>query len=123
MQALCERLRTILLALGVLFAAGAAVNAQGFEDALAGFTADSFNDTEAAIVATAKSGDPRAALVIEALQEGRLLFSAEAKKVYIRNPSADLLDAATGQAVAGTPADHKTAVDVRDSAPRSGCWR
>ena len=107
MQALCERLRTILLALGVLFAAGAAVNAQGFEDALAGFTADSFNDTEAAIVATAKSGDPRAALVIEALQEGRLLFSAEAKKVYIRNPSADLLDAATGQAVAGTPADLK----------------
>ena len=74
MQALCERLRVLLVALGVLLALGPAANAQGFEDALAGVTADAFNDTEAAIVSTAKSGDPRAALVIEALQGGRLLL-------------------------------------------------
>ena len=50
-------------------------NAQAYEAALAGFTKDSFNDTDSAIGAVAASGNPLALQVIEALQDGRLLFS------------------------------------------------
>ena len=54
----------------------------------------------------AASGNPLAATIIEALQDGRLLFSAESKKVFIKDQSDQLLDAATGEPVAGSaPAD------------------
>jgi urea transport system permease protein len=109
MRALCGRLRAIAVAFGLLLAAGAAANAQGnpqgnaqgFEGALSGFAADSFSDTETAIGAVARSGDPRAALVIEALQDGRLLFDPDAKKIYVKDKDDRIVDAATGQAVAG----------------------
>ena len=39
--------------------------------------------------------------VIEALQDGRLLFNPDDKKVYIREPAGPLLDAATGKPIAG----------------------
>src|SRR5438105_8511970 len=108
MRAFCERVQVLFLAVGMLLAAGTLANAQGFEAALSGFTADSFNDTESAIGATARSGDPRAAQVIEALQDGRLLFSPESKKVYIKDKAGALVDAVTGQAVAGPePTDLK----------------
>jgi urea transport system permease protein len=105
MRALYGRLRAIAVAFGLLLAAGAAAtaqgNAQGFEDALSGFAADSFSDTETAIGAVARSGDPRAALVIEALQDARLLFDPDAKKIYVKDKDDRIVDAATGQAVAG----------------------
>jgi urea transport system permease protein len=101
MRGLYGRLRALAVAFGLLLLAGAAANAQSFEDALAGFTADSFDDTDTAIGAVARSGDPRAALVIQALQDGRLLFDPDAKKVYIKDKDDRILDAATGQAVAG----------------------
>ena len=75
---------------------GCSANAQSFEEALAKFTTDSFIDTDEAISGVAASGNPLAIRVIEALQEGRLLFSAEQKKVIIREASRSLLDAATG---------------------------
>ena len=53
-------------------------------EALAKFAADTFNDTDAGIAGVAASGNPLAAKVIEALQDGRLLFNAEDKKVYVR---------------------------------------
>src|SRR5580704_12944077 len=105
MRALYGRLRAIAVAFGLLLAVGAAANAQGnaqgFEDALSGFAADSFSDTETAIGAVARSGDPRAALVIEALQDGRLLFDPDAKKIYVKGKDDRIVDAASGQAVAG----------------------
>ena len=61
-----------------------AANAQSYEEALAKFAADSYTDTDAGIAGVAASGNPLAAQVIEALQDGRLLFSADDKKVYIR---------------------------------------
>ena len=77
-----------------------------YEDALTRFTADSFDETIEGINAVAASGNPRAAAIIEALQDGRLLFSAEAKRVFIKDKSDKLIDAATGEAVAGAgPAD------------------
>ena len=83
--------------------------AQSYEQALAGFASDSFGDTDAAITAVAASGNPLAITVIGALQDGRLLFDAEAKKIYVREASGKILDAATGQPSAGqTPAGLKT---------------
>ena len=76
-------------------------SAQSYEQALAGFAADSFSDTDAAITGVASSGHPLAAKVIGALQDGRLLFNPDDKKIYVREPSGALLDAATGQPVAG----------------------
>jgi urea transport system permease protein len=102
MRGLClyGRLRALAVAFGLLLAAVAA-NAQTFDEALSGFTADSFSDTETAINAVARSGSPRAAQVIAALQDGRLLFDPDAKKVYVKETDDRITDAATGQAVAG----------------------
>ena len=78
-----------------------------YEDALIHFTADSFNETIEGVNAVAASGHPLAATVIAALQEGRLLFSAESKRVFIRGPVRPrCIDAATGQPSSGiAPAD------------------
>ena len=56
-----------------------------YDDALQGFLTDAFTDTADAIEAVAASGDPKAAAVLEALQDGRLVYSAEAKKVLIKD--------------------------------------
>jgi urea transport system permease protein len=93
----------IAFLVGTMAAAGAQSDAAGFAQALSGFAADSFTDTEDAINAVAASGSPRAPAVIEALQDGRLLFSAESKQVLIKAGSDQLVDAATGQKFAGTP--------------------
>jgi urea transport system permease protein len=82
-------------------------NVQGYEDALARFTADSFDDTDAAITAVAASGTTLAVVVIRALQDGRLLFSADPKKVYIRDADGTILDASTGTPATAAPADLK----------------
>jgi urea transport system permease protein len=96
----------LVAAIGFLLgptSARADTGAAGFAQALSGFTADSFSDTEDAINAVAASGNPRALPVIQALQDGRLQFSAETKQVFIKVGSDQLLDAATGQPFAGTP--------------------
>ncbi|HWB47046.1 MAG TPA: urea ABC transporter permease subunit UrtB [Hyphomicrobiaceae bacterium] len=109
MHAVCSRLiALVLLSAGLLLAGSAPVSAQStaYRDALAKFTTDSFNDTDAGIAAVAASGDPMAARLIEALQEGRLLFSANDRTVFVRQASGPLLDAATGRPFEGTaPAD------------------
>src|SRR5262249_1825283 len=48
-----------------------------------------------------RSGNPRAAQVIGALQDGRLLFDPDANKVYVKEKDDRVTDAATGQAIAG----------------------
>jgi len=58
------------------------VRAASLEEAVAHFTADNYGETDAGIGAVAASGDPRSAAFIEALQDGRLLFSAEQKSVF-----------------------------------------
>jgi len=102
-------LRRCLVAL--LFAltvglAGPAAHGADLKEALTRFTADDFSETSTGISEVAESGDPRAATIIEALQAGRLEFSAERKAVYYKNASNRLIDAATGQPAAGdAPAD------------------
>ena len=105
MAAFGDRFIALVLALGVLAAVIAPARAGPYEDALAHFTADSFDQTIEGINAVATSGNASAAPVISALQEGRLFFSADSKRVFIREPGDRLIDAATGQPVAADPPD------------------
>jgi urea transport system permease protein len=87
----------------------ATARAASLDDALAHFTADDFSETSTGINDVAASGDQRAETIIRALQDGRLMFSAERKAVYIKDESGKLTDAATGTAIAGeAPADVDT---------------
>ena len=96
----------LVLALGLLAAGATGTRAGPYEDALQRFTADGFSDTIEGINGVVASGNPLAATVVGALQDGRLLFSAESKRVFIKEESDRLIDAATGQPVAGAaPAD------------------
>jgi urea transport system permease protein len=110
MRAFCDRVLALVAALCAalcLFAAALPAHAQSFEDALARFAADSFNDTEAAIGQAAASGHAMAQPVIQALQEGRLLFDGGTKRIYIRDQAGKILDAATGQPAADPPGNLK----------------
>jgi urea transport system permease protein len=119
MSALYDRVVALVIAIGLLVACGLSANAQSYEEALAKFTADSFSDTDDAISAVAASGNPLAIRVIEALQDGRLLFSAEQKKVFIREASGALLDAATGKPIAGDPPSDLQRVRINNRLRRS----
>src|SRR3954452_18106915 len=92
---LCERIVALVFALGLLLAGAINANAQSYEAALAGFTKDSFNDTDAAIGAVATSGSPLALEVIQALQDGRLFFNGD--KLFIKDRAGAVLDVRTGK--------------------------
>jgi urea transport system permease protein len=103
---LIARLFALVCAIGVLAVLSSGARAGPYEDALARFTNDSFDETIEGINGVAASGNALAAPVIRALQEGRLLFSADSKRVFIREAPDRLIDAATGDPVAGgAPAD------------------
>ena len=88
------------------FTTASPLHAAGLDEALPHFTEDDFSETEAGITALAESGDPRAATLLDALQDGRLLYSAEQKKVYYKDAAGRLFDAESGAAVSGPgPAD------------------
>ncbi len=105
---MCFR-RAWLVAL--LFAFGSVLSnvsaeAASLDAALARFTADDFNATIEGINEVAASGSPRAEIILRALQNDQLMFSAERKAVYIMDDSGKLTDAASGRPVVGAaPAD------------------
>src|SRR3982751_662734 len=100
-----SRALALVLTLGLtLLAVVAQAQTPSYENALSGFAADSFGETEAAITGVAASGNPLAAQVIAALQDGRLLYDADSKKVYIKTTAGALLDAAGGQPAVGADA-------------------
>jgi urea transport system permease protein len=105
MRGLRRGLLSLAVMLWVALNGVSAVLAQDLEGALAGFTTDSFADTDSALGAVAKTGSPLAISIVEALQDGRLLFSAAEKKVFIRERAGAVLDASTGKPAASTPAD------------------
>ncbi|OYX83696.1 MAG: hypothetical protein B7Y75_05150, partial [Azorhizobium sp. 35-67-5] len=75
---------------------------------LAKFAADSFSDTEAALVALSASPNPQAGVIVAALSDGRLLFDPATKAAYVRlTAGGALTNAATGAAVASEPAGLK----------------
>jgi urea transport system permease protein len=100
-----ERILALVFAVGVLVCAAGFAHAGPYEDALQKFTTDDFSDTADGISEVAASGSPMAAPLIQALQDGRLAFSAKDKKVFIKTADDKLIDAATGKAEAAAPDD------------------
>jgi urea transport system permease protein len=95
----------VLLAIVLAFLAGP-LWAAGLEEALAHFATDDYSEIEAGIAAVAESGDPRAASILEALQDERLFYNAEQKRVFYKDQSGKLFDAATARPLADDgPAD------------------
>jgi len=92
------RCRAAAIALIFTIVSGVPVLAGPFEDAVTQFANDSFSDTEAAVGALATSGNPLAFPIIDALQEGRLLADPQSKKVFVKDKSGRITDAATGEA-------------------------
>ena len=105
MRRFYERWVALAVIVGMLIAGSVAAHAGPYEDALAGFTTDSFSDTADSVDAVVASGNPLAARVLQALKEARLLFSTSAKKVFIKTQDGKLLDAATGLPLAGAAPD------------------
>ncbi len=103
MRAFCERLLALVFAVSVVCVAATAARADAYEDALAHFLADSFNETIEGINGVAASGNPLAEKVVGALQAGRLFFSTEQKHVFFKDEADHLFDAATGSAVTTPP--------------------
>jgi urea transport system permease protein len=106
MQITASRLaRLVLLALALIVAAPFATvaRAQDISGALTKLTADSYADTGEAIAELATSGHPRAATIVQAIQDKTLEFDATTKTVAIRT-AAGVVDAATGAAIAAPPA-------------------
>ncbi|MFO1117068.1 MAG: urea ABC transporter permease subunit UrtB [Beijerinckiaceae bacterium] len=98
----------VFLLLALTFGLGPALAADvDLKPALSGFLTDSYSSTEKAIEAVAQSGSPQAAAIIEALQDERLLYSAESNLVAVKAKTGALTDAATGAAVATAPEDLK----------------
>lgn len=107
-------LRNLLQAFLLLIAMAPGAVAGPFEDALTKFTTDSYSDTDAGLSAVAASGHALALPLVEALRDGRLM--ARADKVYIKDVSGNVLDAATGQA---SSADNMKAVRINNRIRRS----
>jgi urea transport system permease protein len=103
---LIARCLSALLALSILFLAGAAY-ADPVDDALARFSADKFDETAKAVEALTASGDPQAAEIIGALADGRLLVRTADKAVFYRDAAGALHDGKTGAAAQSDPAGLK----------------
>ena len=103
MRGLCERLLALVFALGLLAVSATASRAGPYEDALAHFLADSFNETIEGVNGVAASGHPLAEKILFALQAGRLLFSTEQKQVFFKDDQDHLFVAETGQPAASDP--------------------
>ncbi len=119
MLAFSDRFIALVLAIGVLVfgllaSLTAGAQAGPYEDALSRFSADSFDETIEGINGVVTSGNALAAPVITALQDGRLLFSAESKRIFIRDRSDQLIDAATGEPIAGSPPADLTPVRLNN---------
>ena len=113
MRSFCDRTLALVCAVIFVLAAGA-VRAGPYEDALAGFTEGSLSDTAEAIGKVVESGSPLAGPLLEALQDARLLYSANEKKVFLKTKAGKLTDAATGKEISGRPPDDIDTVIVNN---------
>lgn len=91
-----------LLVVGLCLGALPGLAQGAFETGLQRLAQDSFGETTTAISEIATSGAPNAALVIEALADGRLFFTAD-KQIYVKKPTGEFIDARTGTTLAAEP--------------------
>ncbi len=111
---LCARFVALAFAIGVIVCVAGFAHAGAYEDALEKFTTDDFSDTADAVATVAVSGNPQAAALIAALQDGRLMYSAQGKKVLIKAADDKLIDAATGKLFEGAAPDDLDTVRVNN---------
>jgi urea transport system permease protein len=111
------RLRTLVVSF-VLIAFAVPAFAATFAESVGKFATDDFSDTEEAIGEVAASGNPLAYPIIGALQDERLMFDADTKKVYIKQTDGKAIDAATGAAVDAIP-DSASAVSLNNRLRRA----
>jgi len=107
----------LALTLGLVMAGmpvRAVAQTTGLDTAIAHFAADDFDETLAGVNAVAASGSPRAEIILRALQNGQLMFSAEKKQVYIQDAASKLTDAATGAAISGEPPADLDTVNINN---------
>ena len=93
----------VMLAVAATVAGNGRVFAQDIAATIAKFTSDSYSDTNEAIGELAQSGHPRAAAIVQAIQDGKLEFSPSGQVVIRAGDS--VVDAASGQPVASPAAD------------------
>lgn len=97
----------LLLATLALGAQVAPVRADVFDDALASFSTDKYDDTEKAIQGVVASSPPTGKAIFEALAAGRLMVDPESRTVLIKGVDGKLTLARTGEAapaeLAGRP--------------------
>ena len=103
----------ILLILALLFLSVAAHADDQPANPIAGFATGSFSDVRDAVGALALSGNPRAAIIISALQSGELVYTPDGA-VLIRADDGTYTDAATGNP-APDPGDEVKTVRVNNS--------
>lgn len=98
--------QAIFSAFVILFAvllSAAPARTASIEETLALFSNGSFSDTDKAVGELAASGHPQAQTIVEALADGRLLFHAESKSIFIKDLGGKLIHPATGEEVAAAP--------------------
>jgi len=98
-----KRLSILAFVVVLMTAFAVPLKAGPYEDALAGFTKNSFRTTWNSIDAVAESGHPLAKTGLELLVARKLLFSKTTKKVYYKDETGRLIDAETGKPAAGEP--------------------
>jgi urea transport system permease protein len=114
MRSFYDRTLALVFSVALLLVAVTSVQAGSYEDALLGFTEGSLSDTGNAINGVVASGNALARPLLDALQDARLMYSAEQKKVFIKTKDDKLLDAATGKPITGTPPDDIDTVIVNN---------
>ncbi len=89
---------TLLAALALVAATTVSVRAASFEEAIALFADNSFTSTATAVDSLVGSGYERAQAIVEALRDGKLVYNADSKAVFIKDNSGTFVDAASGEA-------------------------
>ena len=107
-----------LCVLALLMFASAA-RADAVDDTLAKFLDDKFPQTEAAIGELAAEAPPQAAAILDALGDNRLLFDPADHIVAYKTTAGAILNAKTGQPVAGIDADAFKKVRVNNALRRA----
>jgi urea transport system permease protein len=98
-----DRIVALVIAVGIFVAGAVVAHAGPYEDSIAKFTQGSLSDTGDGIAGVVASGNPLAEQILQALDDGRLMFSAAQKTVYIQTKDGKLIDALSGKPFTGKP--------------------
>ncbi|MDP3548181.1 MAG: urea ABC transporter permease subunit UrtB, partial [Phreatobacter sp.] len=90
----------VLLAVLSLLLLAFPARAQDASPLVQRFATETFNDIVGAVNGLATSGSPRAAPIIEALRDSRLVYRPADRTVFIRRPDGSFVSAVTGEPVA-----------------------